>query len=166
MHIEILMLHAANGGGGERFFSKVWNSTYARALIPDRISVSLEGNVAVFLGFGQDVELNVLTRGKDARILPYLTNTLSRRYGFEGDAGIQLNLSWHPGPVSEISRDLLIGPTRDFDAGVIYGGNISFGYDDFGNMTWFGIGGGVGGTLGGSYGIGDTNLNFGYHPAF
>jgi hypothetical protein len=128
-----------------------------RVMIPDRISISLEGNVAVIAGAGQDIEFNWITRGKDARLLPYVTNTLTRRWGLEGDAGIQLNVAWHPGPANEISKDFLYGPTRDFDAGLVYGGNVAFGFDDYGQMTWFGFGAGVGLTLGGSYGIGHTS---------
>jgi hypothetical protein len=154
------ILTAGPGGGDNRFIS-----TVARVFIPDRISVSLAGNVAVIAGYGQNIEFNWILRGKDARLLPYVTNTLSRRWGVEGDASIQLNLYWFPGPANEISKDFMYGSTKDIDGGFIYGGSLLLGQGENGEILWFGAGAGLGFTLGASYGTGYTSPGLN-HPVF
>ncbi len=154
---------AANSGGN--WLSDAWNSEIARAYIPDRISISLQGNIAVLAGAGQDIEINLLTRGEDPGI--FLTNSTKRRWGFEGDAGIQGNIYRYLGPANEITRASVLGPTRDIDGGLVFGGSIIWGLDsESGKVKWIGAGAGAGLTVGVSYGIADTRMNFQSHPLF
>ena len=126
-------------------------------IIPDKISISIELKVAVIKGIGQNIEFNWITRGKDASIFPYVTNTLTNRNGFEGDAGISFNAAWYLGNPNEIRKGFIYGPSFDIDGGYFpYGGTFFIGYDDKGHPLWIGGGSGVGGTLGGSWGNGTT----------
>jgi RHS repeat-associated protein len=137
-------------------------SIIARIIIPDRISISLSANVAVFLGYGKSIELNWLTRGEEASFVPFLTNTVSKRYLGEGDVGIQMNRYWYNGPADEIRKDFVYGPSVDLDAGYLSGGTVYVGLDDTKKQVlWFGVGGGFGGTLGASVGFGDTKDGIG-----
>jgi hypothetical protein len=135
----------------------LFNSTLVRILIPDRISISISLNIAIVAGEGRNIELNWILRGKDASCIPFVTNTLSKRYGFEGDAGIQLNRYWFNGPSNQIRKEFVYGPSQDFDGGYLVGGCVCIGQNDSGDVLWYGIGGGVGGTLFGSYGRGHTS---------
>lgn len=91
---------------------------------------------------------------------------MSRRWGFEGDAGMQINVYWFPGPANEISKDFLYGPTKDIDGGFGYGGSLLLGQGENGEILWFGVGAGLGLTLGVSYGTGHTSPGLNNHPVF
>ena len=149
------------------WLSELWNSPIARALIPDRISISLEGNVAVALGAGQDIEANFILRGRDARIKPYITNTLSRRVGFHGDAGFQINSYWYIGPSENIYSSFINGFTYDIDISAgFYGINLMIGTNEHGDPIWYGHGTGLGGGLFVSGGKGHTSPGLNSHPLF
>lgn len=57
-------------------------------IIPDRISVSVEGNTVPLIGAGCDIEINWILKGENASLLPSVSHSLSQRVGIEGDAGI------------------------------------------------------------------------------
>jgi RHS repeat-associated protein len=145
----------------------IWNSPSMRFLIPDRITISIpDVNIAIVAGAGQNVEFNWITRGKDARLMPYCTNTFSQRYGIVGDVGAQLSIGWYPGPASQIQKDFLYGNTHNIDGGYIAGGSVFWALDKSGHPIWIGGGIGFGLTIGVSYGKGYTSPGLDDHPRF
>jgi len=146
--------------------SNQWFNNTIRRIVPDRISVSIGANIAIVLGVGQNFELNWITKGKDARWFPYLTNTRTFRRGIEGDVGIQANLYWFVGPQDQINKAILLGPSRDWDGGWIYGGSLYRGLDEDGTPIWRGFGSGVGMTVGVSFGSGGTRKGLNDYPVY
>jgi len=125
--------------------------------IPDRVSVSIEGNSVPFIGAGGDIEINWILKGENAGLIPSVSHSLSQRAGIEVDAGIQLNLYWYLGEGAP-THESIEGKYKDFDGGWGIGVHASVGYGPDGNKAWFGVGSGWGMTLGASVGEGETLL--------
>ncbi len=164
---EMTLLAASNIGYGKSFggpyddiveiMREIWYSPIVRNAIPDLITVSLDFSCVTLYGGGGSLQLNFLTRGKDPGI--FFTNTVSTRYGVEGDWGLSLGWANYQGSAFEITRQKLTGKSIDVDGGYIYGGNIWGGF--VGNdLKWVGAKYGFGLTVGGSIGIGNTYLGF------
>jgi RHS repeat-associated protein len=112
-----------------------WRDSDLLRWIPDIITVGGGFSGIGIIGAGTSVELNWITRGPDASLLPVLSTTQSLGGGYSIDATVNLGFSYYIGPSNEINREII--KTNIGEGGVTYwaGGGLS-------------AGGKLGGTIG------------------
>jgi|GEM_PF-580061 len=140
----------------------IWNSPLMRAIVPDKINISIGGDFTQLIGgFGiEPFAFTILTRGKPGVPGLYMTPMFNLYAGggtsFSGS--VNLGLSWYTGDPRNISADMLTGHTFGAMATGGYIGSASVGgsYSPVTNTTGFinvngGIGIGYGAFVGGQY---------------
>lgn len=146
------------------FWKSIWYSDFARNLVPDRLSLKLDYNVAVVLGFGQDLEGHLMTRGPGSGF--FLTNSVAQRAGVHGDVGVEIGIYRYNGAPEEMTRKTVEGKYIELDGGAVVQGAIQIGLDSGSpyGISWYGASGGVGFTIGASGGYGVTRMGFNQYP--
>jgi RHS repeat-associated protein len=146
-------------GGKESLIESIWNSSFVRSYIPDKISFSIGGDLAAYLGVGaQPVNFSILTRGKNPGIYMTPSFNVNAGYGTFISAGFNLTLSNYTGDPRNITDKMLDGQSYGIIANGGYLGDFSIGGsyspvgpgDGFVNVT-FGFGAGEGVFVGGQY---------------
>jgi len=77
--------------------SDVWNSTASRAVIPDKISLSLSSSVTAFAGMSTGLTFDWITRGHDASAVPYVGLAVGGQAGTKvmADALIGIGIGYY-----------------------------------------------------------------------
>lgn len=89
------------------FISDCWNSTFARNIIPDFISVGFGFSGIAGVGGSSNIELNWLIRGQEASWYPIVSVTQTVGTGFSVDATINIGGANYIGETYNIKRDLV-----------------------------------------------------------
>ena len=133
-----------------------------RLLVPDVLTLDVNYTAVLGIGASETYTLNFITRGKDWGF--HRTNTQERAYGAEWGYGLNLGHLYYMGPVSTLSEETLLGPTRTISGGLGIGGNITAGYADWNAPIYepqlVGYSAGIGVTLGGSSGVGENKVGW------
>jgi hypothetical protein len=142
----------SNGAYGESPLSTLWNSDFARFLVPDDIGIHISGSIVVWLGGGGSVNFDLLTRGNDAGFHKSISTSI--RAGVEIGVGFSLLVGNYQGRGEDVSFSSLYGVGADL--------NIAVGWANVGvwnsinsksfNSTWWGTSFGIG--LGGGSSVG------------
>lgn len=101
-----------------------WDGPLMRFAVPDKLNISIGGDIAGFFGVGaQPVNFTLLTRGHDPGI--YLTPSFSVKLGGGGavSGGVSFASSTYTGDSRDITADMLLGNTWGITAG---GGRMGF----------------------------------------
>jgi len=61
--------------------SDVWNSPISRAIVPDKIGLSLSASITAYAGMSTGLNFDWITRGHDASVSPYVTFTVGGQGG-------------------------------------------------------------------------------------
>ncbi|WP_293683684.1 RHS repeat-associated core domain-containing protein, partial [Spirosoma sp. 48-14] len=159
---NIVKVTLANGGGSnysiayegtdfhlqEDIWSDIWNSNFVRGIIPDKISISIGGDIAFGVGVGaQPLNFTLLTRGKEPGI--YLTPTFNITVGITAKAEGSVNFSTanYTGDPRNINSSMVTGITHAGAISFKALGGVSVG------MSWAPTGDGEG-FIGKNVGIG------------
>lgn len=140
-------------GGGEGTMSRLWNSTIARVIVPDNVTVSGSFLAVLGIGMGGSYNLTLLTRGKDVGF--HLNHTVSLKVGLEVGASWNVSNGWYIRDPRDATYDSLLGTGADVSGqfGVGLQGWASYSKE---GIQWIGIAGGKGPGIGGSVGISNT----------
>ncbi len=112
--------------------SDMWNSPFARLIIPDRIYFSLSYNANPYIGTSSDFSLNWITRGNDASLIPYSITTVAGTVGMvNGGIGISAGGGYFP---TADMRSLPTGTASNAMLGWSYTGT-AFGAADGGRIS-------------------------------
>lgn len=148
--------------------SDVWNSPIGRSVVPDKVGFSLSTSATVGAGTTSSLNIDWITRGNDASIIPYLTLTTGMQGGPKASADGTLSLTagyffssdMRKEPSGSVANGLL-GWGSYGSGSVGMGGNVSLsGSVGFSGKigttpTWFsggvGFGAGVGGGFSGGF---------------
>jgi len=86
--------NVASIGGmeGEGIAGRIWNSAFARYIVPDVITLSGSVNMVAGLGLGGSLNMTILTRGKDVGV--HFNSTTSLRVGVELGASVNISDGW------------------------------------------------------------------------
>jgi RHS repeat-associated protein len=116
----------------------LWDNPVVRFIIPDFITVGVGFNGIVAFGGGSSIELNWVTRGPDASLLPIITTTQTIGGGYSVDATFNIGGANYVGNANKIKRIMLQTNTFKGDyptvwgsVGVTAGGKLGF----TGNLT-------------------------------
>ncbi len=150
---------AFQGPGDEPgLMESLWNSAFARFLVPDILTLDL--NVGSAVGYGRSITMtmNLITRGADAGL--HRTGVFSDAYLAEIGYGLNVGYLNYHGPVGTLSHLTLEGPTRTISMGAGVGVNVNFGYQSWDSSPmspWVsGLSVGIGDTVGASLNVGNT----------
>lgn len=171
---EYMKQYSLNYGGGyssvaqrgnpekSNFAEEIWNSDVMRWIVPDVLTLDVNYSTALGIGASETYTLNLITRGEDAGF--HKTSTMQWTYGGLWGAGINGGSMHYDGPVSTLSVNSLLGPTRTISGEFIGGVNINAGYSDWNaspmKPSLTGISGGLGITVGAGYSVGETRVGW------
>ncbi|MVZ63769.1 RHS repeat protein [Sphingobacterium humi] len=113
---------------GESFLESAWNSTLARAMVPDKISFSIGADFAYGGGGGvHPTNITILTRGKDPGV--YITPSYNFTAGITAKAEGSINFStgYYTGNPRDIQASMLLGVNHAVNISVKALAGISFG---------------------------------------
>ncbi|HZY37447.1 MAG TPA: RHS repeat-associated core domain-containing protein [Mucilaginibacter sp.] len=147
------------GEDGEGLLEALWNSPLARFIVPDDIGLHLSATLVPTVGGRYSINLDLLTRGKDAGF--HLSHTLSGRAGEEGGIELSLSKGWYNGNGQDATYNTLTGWGVDADSSIgplpiSAGGWASFDPAS-GHVNWVGSSVGFNYGVGGSGGVGYTS---------
>ncbi|WP_248875141.1 RHS repeat-associated core domain-containing protein [Epilithonimonas zeae] len=93
------------------FMDSIWNSNFARSLVPDRMGITLGTSAGGGLEFGMSGGIEFILRGKDAGIYvdPFNTASLGGVIGGGGEYNLNYFTSRFSGNVSDISLNSVVG---------------------------------------------------------
>lgn len=112
--------YGLQSSGGEGLLGSMWNSPFARWLVPDKLSFSIGGDVAAFIGVGaQPVNFSILTRGKEPGVYLTPTFTVNAGIGATASGGFSFGVSTYTGDPRNITSSMLSGSSH---GGMITGG--------------------------------------------
>jgi RHS repeat-associated protein len=140
--------------GGESLLGQIWNSSLARAIVPDLIGLHFHGTLVPTVGAGYSINIDFITRGKDAGL--HESQTVSGRIGEEAGVGISFIDGHYNGGVNEanFNYNSLMGWGVDISGEL---GPVNVGvwgsFHNVGLPTWYGTSAGVGFGIGGSAGV-------------
>lgn len=106
----------------------MWNFAIVRAIVPDKISIGMGGDLAAFIGVGaQPINISIWTRGKEPGI--YLTPTFNVNAGFGSfvSGGFEFTASYYTDNPKDITANMLQGHTFGGMATGGYLGSLSVG---------------------------------------
>jgi RHS repeat-associated protein len=171
---EYMKQYSLNYGGGyssvaqlgnpdkSNFAEEIWNSDAMRWIVPDVLTLDVNYSTALGIGASETYTLNLITRGEDAGF--HKTSTMQWTYCGLWGAGINGGSMHYDGPVSTLSVNSLLGPTRTISGEFIGGVNINAGYSDWSaspmKPSLTGISGGLGITVGAGYSVGETRVGW------
>jgi hypothetical protein len=128
---EYMKQYSLNYGGGyssvtqlgnpdkSNFAEEIWNSDVMRWIVPDVLTLDVNYSTALGIGASETYTLNLITRGEDAGF--HKTSTMQWTYGGLWGAGINGGSMHYDGPVSTLSVNSLLGPTRTISGEFIGG---------------------------------------------
>ena len=87
--------------------SDVWNSQFARQIVPDIVSMGVGFSGICGVGGASSVELSWVTRGPEASFWPILSVTESVGTGFSVGATVNVSYGDYWGPASDIKRKMI-----------------------------------------------------------
>src|SRR5690606_38135745 len=102
------------------FHEALWNSPLVRWVIPDKLSISMGGDIAAFIGVGaQPVNFSILTRGREPGVYLTPTFTINAVIGATVSGGFSFGASTFTGDPRNITSSMLIGNSH---GGMVTGG--------------------------------------------
>ncbi len=131
--------------------SDIWNGPIGRSKVPDKFGFSLSTSATVGVGSTNSLNVDWITRGNDASVIPYVTLTAGMQGGTKASAdasfsfttGYFFSSDLRSEPSGKVSGGLL-GWRSAYGSGSIgLGGNVSLSGSGFGA----GVGGGISGGL-------------------
>ncbi|WP_234111077.1 RHS repeat domain-containing protein [Chryseobacterium sp. R2A-55] len=133
---------AASSNSGTNFsfsnignsISNLWNSNFARGIVPDKITLSHSQSLTVYIGETTDISLNWITRGNDSQIIPYAIFTAGGHGGGRASADALVNIGAGTYLISDM-RNLPKGQARDALLGWSAYGTASVGFVAGGSIT-------------------------------
>jgi RHS repeat-associated protein len=136
--------------------SDIWNSTAARAIIPDYYTLSVNGSVSAFITGDEELTLTLMTRGKDPGLYFNTTTNMGWVTSVGADVGCSVGRGYYIGDARQLSSKMLGGWQGSGIVGVgvkaIAGGSVNgavdVGFDDNGKPTT------ITGKVGFSVGVG------------
>ncbi len=142
--------------------SDAWNSPAARAVVPDKVGFSFSTSATAAVGTSNSLNIDWITRGNDASLIPYVTLTGGFQGGIKAsaDANINFNIGWFNSPdlrneSTGITSNGLLGWSAYGGGSVGAGANLNvsgslgFRENPGSKPTWLTIGIGTGGGIGG-----------------
>nr|WP_068890055.1 hypothetical protein [Pedobacter panaciterrae] len=142
---------------GEGIVGRIWNSTFARYIVPDLINVNFNLTGVVGVGRGYNLSINLITRGKNAGF--HGLETTSKRVGLHFDASMNMSAGWYNGNPRNASLESLLGRGLDTSADVeAFGAGLWSSLRDNGTPSWLGYDFGMGPGVGISAGITNTTI--------
>ena len=133
---QSVIVYPNESGATAITLSDVWNSQFARQIVPDIVSMGVGYSGIFGVGSATSVELSWITRGPESSFWPILSVSESVGTGFSVDATVNFGYSNYCGPVSNINRDIISTSIAKGNFGGFLSGSLS----DIGNiggaLTW------------------------------
>lgn len=119
----------STGAVGE-IISNIWNSDFARSIVPDRLGFTINVSAGSGLEFVITGGIDVLTRGKDAGVYvdPFNTGGLGVSVGAGGTGNLNFFTSRFSGKVSDMSLNSVVGAEGYISGTAALIGGVNGGY--------------------------------------